>query len=322
MGFWSGYRSALKPLEIEEPIDVYVHRPVGYLIAKLLFHTPITPNQLTVMAIVLGVTGGVLLAVDVPHHLQLGALCLFMSTAFDCADGMLARMRRASSVIGRMLDGLADLFTIAAAAVGSLFVLLALYWSPPWRGVTAFVLAAVTIGTSAFHTTGYDHYKSVYMRLTIPGSKEGDDIDKARERYAAARKEPMGPIVRIMWAIYLYYMRSQSEWIARFDPFTAAHLDTLPEYDPERAEIYRRHARAPMWLWKTFFGVGSVMIGFTVFGAIGRPDVFLLWRLTVLNAIFYFYLKPLQRRASKRAFEEMGLVAGAPAEAQPKAVRS
>jgi hypothetical protein len=55
------------------------------------------------------------------------------------------------------------------------------------------------------------------------------------------------------------------------------------------------------------------MIGFTVFSAIGRPDIFLAWRLVVLNSIFHLYLKPLQRRASKGAFEELGIAAGAAA---------
>jgi phosphatidylglycerophosphate synthase len=311
MGFWSGYRSALKPLDIEEPIDVYVHRPFGYVIAKLLFGTPITPNQLTVTAILLGVGGGALLAIELPYHLQIGALCLFLSTAFDCADGMLARMRKASSVIGRMLDGMADLITIAAAVLGSLGVLIALYWPPLWQIAVVLALAVVTVATSAFHTAGYDHYKSVYMRLTIPGSGEGDDIGQASKRYEEIRRQPMSLTSRCIWTVYLYYMKAQGDWLARFDPFTTPHLAALPPHDPQRAAIYRRHARPAMRIWRTFFGVGSLMIGFTVFSAIGRPDIFLLWRLVVLNSIFHLYLKPLQRRASQRAFAEMGLTPGA-----------
>jgi hypothetical protein len=36
-------------------------------------------------------------------------------------------------------------------------------------------LAVTTAFTSAFHSAGYDHYKNVYMRLTIPGSMEGEE---------------------------------------------------------------------------------------------------------------------------------------------------
>ncbi|MCC6554272.1 MAG: CDP-alcohol phosphatidyltransferase family protein [Polyangiaceae bacterium] len=308
MGFWSGYRAALKPLDIEEPIDVYVHRPAGYVIAKLCFPTPVTPNQLTVGAILLGVTGGVLLAVSsLPYHLQIGAALLFLSTAFDCADGMLARMRKSSSVIGRMLDGIADLFTIVATIGGSIAVLVARYSSPWWHTALAVGLAALTVFTSSFHSTGYDHYKNVYMRLTVPGSKEGDEHAEAVARYEAARAQPMGPVSRLIWWIYINYLKGQEEWVARFDPFTTTRLNALPPYDPGRAAVYRKHAYGAMRLWRYFFGIGSLMIGFTVFSAIGRPDIFLLWRLVVLNAIFHLYLKPLQRRASQGAFAELGI---------------
>jgi hypothetical protein len=129
MGFWSGYRVALKPLDIEEPIDVYTHRPVGYAIAKLAFQTAITPDQITVASIVVGVSSGVLFAATrIPHHLQLGAFCLFFSAALDCADGMLARLRKSSSAFGRMIDGVADLFTISSAVLGTFYVLISMYW--------------------------------------------------------------------------------------------------------------------------------------------------------------------------------------------------
>jgi len=313
MGFWSGYRASLKPLDIEEPIDVYMHRPAGYVIARLSFHTPVTPNQLTLGAILLGVTGGVLLVVEFPYHLQLGALCLFLSTAFDCADGMLARMRKTSSAFGRMLDGLADLFTISGAIIGTVAVMIRHYDPPWWHAAIAVALSALTVFTSSFHTTGYDHYKNVYMRFTIPGSKEGDELPAAIARYEEARARPMGPVRRLMWWIYLNYLKAQEDWISGFDPFTTTRLDALPPHDEARAAVYKKHAQAPMRLWRYFFGVGSLMIGFTVSNAFGRPDIFLLWRLVILNGIFHLYLKPLQRQASQRAFAELGISHQVPA---------
>lgn len=316
MGFWSGYRASLKPLDIEEPIDVYVHRPAGYVLARLCFHTPVTPNQITVGAIILGTFGGVLLAVELPYHLQLGALCLFLSTVFDCADGMLARMRKTSSVFGRMLDGVADLFTISGAIIGAVTVMIRHYNPPWWHAAIVVALSALTVVTSAFHTMGYDHYKNVYMRFTIPGSKEGDELPAALARYEEARARPMGLVRRTVWWIYLNFLQAQKDRVSGFDPFTTMHLDTLPPYDEARAAIYKKHAYAPMRVWRYFFGVGSMMIGFTISSAFGRPDIFLLWRLVVLNGILYLYLKPLQRQASQRAFAELGIAehsSGAPA---------
>ncbi|HEX7450981.1 MAG TPA: hypothetical protein VF294_01775, partial [Polyangiaceae bacterium] len=37
--FWDAYFRSLKPLEVEEPIDVWVHRPPAYVLARILMPT-------------------------------------------------------------------------------------------------------------------------------------------------------------------------------------------------------------------------------------------------------------------------------------------
>src|SRR5258706_12046514 len=107
MGFWLGYRASLKPLEVEEPIDVYIHRPLSYLLARACFRLPISPDFITLSSIVFGLASAAALLATFPHHLQVGGLLLFGSAVLDCADGQLARMRGTSSMFGRMLDGVA-----------------------------------------------------------------------------------------------------------------------------------------------------------------------------------------------------------------------
>ena len=55
-GFWSGYWQSLKSLDVEEPIDLYVHRPLAYLLARALLPTPVSPNLVTLgpMALLAG----------------------------------------------------------------------------------------------------------------------------------------------------------------------------------------------------------------------------------------------------------------------------
>src|SRR6185295_878864 len=100
MSFWSGYRATLKSLEVEEPIDVWVHRPIAYLLARACFRLPISPDAVTALSIVAGVASAACLVSDFRHHLQVGGLLLFLSAVLDCADGQLARMRGTSSVFG------------------------------------------------------------------------------------------------------------------------------------------------------------------------------------------------------------------------------
>src|SRR6476619_3493322 len=45
----------LKSRDVEDPVNLWVHRPLAYLFCKLVFRTRISPNQLTLLSIVLGV---------------------------------------------------------------------------------------------------------------------------------------------------------------------------------------------------------------------------------------------------------------------------
>lgn len=307
MGFWSGYFASLKPLEVEEPIDVWVHRPLAYVFARAAFHTPLSADFVTLLSIVAGVSSGVCFVREFPWHLQIGAALLFASAVLDCADGQLARMRKTSSAWGRMLDGVADLITTCAAAPATVWVLWRMYATPWWQGTIVVSLCVVTMVTSSFHTGMYDHYKNVYLRLTTRFS-EGEDYEAALARFRSTPREELSLVGRFSWPIYLFYTKSQRDYVMGFDPYTSARLTAFPPYDEERAKIYREIAGPVMRVWKSVFGFGSMIFGLALFDAFGRPDVYLLLRLVVLNAIFYGWLRPAQRRASREAFERMGLV--------------
>ncbi|MGE0328611.1 MAG: CDP-alcohol phosphatidyltransferase family protein, partial [Polyangiaceae bacterium] len=145
MGFWAGYWSSLKSRDIEEPIDVWVHRPLAYLIARAAFPTPISPNFITLVSILFGIATGVCFLWPFPYHVQLGGVFLFWSAVWDCADGQLARMRGTASPFGRMLDGVADLVVSICGMGGAVVVLLQSYHDPWWQALIVVVLGVLTI---------------------------------------------------------------------------------------------------------------------------------------------------------------------------------
>jgi hypothetical protein len=302
MKFWEGYWKSLKPLEVEEPIDVWVHRPLAYLIARASYPLPVSPNAITVVSILLGLCSSAAMFAGL---LPLAGAALFASAVFDCADGQLARLRGTSSVFGRMLDGTADLVVSIAAVGGGTYLVWREYSEPAWLGVVAVALCLVTIVTGSFHTSSYDHYKNVFLRFTHPSYREGEDYEQALERFEQTRASA-SPLMRVFWSIYLFYVRSQADYVVGFDP-AASKLSRIPSYDPERARIYREQAGSLMRLWRTLFGFGSLVFGMSVTIAFGVVEYYLWFRLVVLNAIFYGYLRPRQRRASIQAFRSMGV---------------
>jgi hypothetical protein len=102
------YRGMLKVWELEEPLDIVLHRPLAFLLVKGIARWPVTPNQVTLAALVPGLAAGWCFWQGTSTGFLAGAILLFSAHLLDCADGMLARLRGTSSLTGYILDGLVD----------------------------------------------------------------------------------------------------------------------------------------------------------------------------------------------------------------------
>ncbi len=304
-GFWSGYWQSLKSLDVEEPIDVYVHRPLAYVLARALLPTPVSPNAVTLASMGLGLYAAVLMVSSTPHHFQWAALCAFLSTVFDCADGQLARMRKTSSVIGRMLDGTADVLGLSAILIAGCYHIHLKYCTAWWQTLLAVGFSLLVAVLTSIQTTLFDHYKTVFMKLAVPGFKEAESYPEVRRRYEAQTSFTL--VTRLAWALYLQFVGNQSRTVRKFDPHTVTEFSILGEYQPERAQIYREHMADVMGTWRRWFGYGSLMIGVTLALAFEVLEYYMLLRVTLYVLVFYGPLMRRQRQASARAFAALGV---------------
>lgn len=302
MGFWAEYKKALRPREVEEPIDIWAHRPVGFVIARAAYPTPITPDQITIVSLLFGVAGGVCFGVTFPHHLPIGFALLFFSAALDCADGMLARARKTSSPFGRMLDGLCDFTAMGSGGIGALIYLISMY-PGLWQAGVCVGLTALTVWTSSFHTMCHEHLKSVYMR-TVYGTNEGEGWRAAEARKAEAKQRGMSLFERFNWAAYDSYLAQMKSVMPKIDPLVEIDLDRIA-FSQEAAAIYKRHHLRPMTTASNWFGFGMLIFPLAAFTGFGRPDLFLVYRFGFLNLLFWLYFVPMQRRASRAAKAEL-----------------
>jgi phosphatidylglycerophosphate synthase len=224
---------------------------------------------------------------------------------FDCADGQLARMRKTSSVIGRMLDGTADVIVTAAILAGGGYYIVQKYGTTPLYTALGVAFTIVCGVATSIQTTLFDHYKTVFMKLGVPGFKEAESYPEARKRYAA--QTSFTPVTRLAWLLYLQFVGNQSRTVRKFDPYTVTEFSILGDYSPEKAQIYRDHCAKVMGTWRRWFGYGSLMIGITLALALELPEYYLLLRLTVYGVVFYGPLRLRQREASRRAFAALGV---------------
>lgn len=77
-----------------------------------------TPDQVTVIALVLGLAVGVLFAFGTRAGLIAGGVAFYFAFVFDCIDGKLARALKVTSTRGEALDHLADGGRRASATLG------------------------------------------------------------------------------------------------------------------------------------------------------------------------------------------------------------
>ena len=166
MSLLDDYLKTLKPLDVEEPIDVWVHRPLAYLLALALYPTRVSPNAVTVLSILCGCAALVSMVVPFPRHMLIAGMFIFLSAVVDCADGQLARMRKTSSAFGRMLDGAADAIVSFVIVAGGAWVIVRSHSSNVLEMAIYVGLVVLTAVTGSFHTGGYDFYKNLFLRLT------------------------------------------------------------------------------------------------------------------------------------------------------------
>jgi phosphatidylglycerophosphate synthase len=96
----------------------YFMRPIAGVAVALLAKTPITPNQVTILNLVLFLAATVLLvALDDTRGGLVAIGVLELSYMLDCADGMLARHKKLASKAGHHFDFFTDEVKAAALVV-------------------------------------------------------------------------------------------------------------------------------------------------------------------------------------------------------------
>ncbi|HTM21795.1 MAG TPA: CDP-alcohol phosphatidyltransferase family protein [Kofleriaceae bacterium] len=87
----------------------WVCRPPAAVFVYFLQGTPITPNQVTILSVLVCAGAGAMF-VTLPGQLWAAAAALVFELSFvlDCVDGQLARLRKMASPLGHLFDFLMD----------------------------------------------------------------------------------------------------------------------------------------------------------------------------------------------------------------------
>ncbi|MEU4578148.1 CDP-alcohol phosphatidyltransferase family protein [Nonomuraea sp. ATR24] len=109
---------------------VYFVDPVACRVALAVANrTRITPNELTVTSLVLGMISAACLATD---RLVAGAVLFYLSFMIDCVDGKIARLKGTGTPFGLWLDYVGDRVRVVCCAAGLAYGQFALTGDVSW----------------------------------------------------------------------------------------------------------------------------------------------------------------------------------------------
>ncbi len=280
------YRKGLKPLVVEEWVDLLIYRPLGFIVALPLKHSRITPNMVTIASAAAGLLGAAAMAVGRYDWLIWGAVLYALSNVLDCSDGQLARMTSKFSRYGRIYDGVADY------VVGlSTFIAIGIGWRPegyPLLGWWALVIFGGIVATT-YQGMHLNHVRHAYLKA----------IEHTDREHSTRRRKKKRQKSRMMMIFYLpfYYLYRFYLWVER----AVRRQVRLPLELPEEVR-HLPSLRLVLVLW-TFTGKGTHVTLLTIFLLIGRPEQYLwfclipgmLWVLAV-NLVHLNTLRILNRK--------------------------
>lgn len=279
----NGIESTYKARDVEETIDRYFYRPVGYVVARACQPLGITPNAVTIISIFIGVGAGHLFYYrDFGLNLW-GILLWVIADILDSADGQLARMTNHKSKIGRILDGLGGNIMFVSIYLHLFARLIGTYPDIWWGFLMLFVLAG---GIShSIQSSMADYYRNAYMKFVVdPTKSELDNSDHVRAEYTKTLFT-QHPVKKILMRIYLNYTVQQETFSRNFQKLRKRAEENFGQSVPSWFADEYRHLNKPLMKYYAILTTNTRMIVMSVALLTDLVPAYFITEIIVINAI-------------------------------------
>lgn len=272
--------STYKARDVEETLDIYFYRPFGYLLAVVSHRFGLSPNAVTILSMVFGVTAGHLFYYrDVTLNL-VGIGFLIFGEALDSADGQLARIANQKSRYGRILDGLADNLKFL-----SIYLHLCLRVIDVTGTWWIFLFAAAAGVSHSYQSAMADFYRNAYIHFVLnPTSGELDTVAHVRKQYAELTWSN-NFIQKLLMRIYLNYTIQQQALTRKFFHLFRLTRTVFGDVVPAPFTERYKELNKPMIKYYNILTTNTRMIALFVFVLIDHVYLYFGFELAVLNAL-------------------------------------
>jgi hypothetical protein len=288
----------LKHEDVEERIDLLFYRPVGATLTRWLATTSVTPNQVSVVSAIIGGIGGSFFLSDRLAVNAIGMLGFVLANLLDSVDGQLARMKKMTSRLGRVLDGLAGV-----AIFGSIYLSLAIRLSRD-AGWPALLLGVLALLSQAFQNQMADYFRNAYLSCALPSAKGELDSQADAGRLHEAAQTKGHWYERVLFRIYRDYTGRQ-ELMAPRTAKLHERLASLPEAERAEAAEHYRALSKPLLPHLAWLATNVRMLVLFAMLFAGVPGWFFPFNLVPLN-IALAIVVALNERNSQRVLARLG----------------
>lgn len=286
MSLSSEFKQSLKTVDSEEILDLIIFRPISFVLVKLIYNTNITPNHISIVALMFGILTGILYGQATHFYFILGAASFFICNTLDCMDGQLARLKKNGTKIGRVIDGFIDYVTSISVFLGLGVAMTVITGDATY----SWILTIIAGISKALQNMFFDHYRNMYLEH-VYGKASGldEEIKEYSEEKDRLKNVHGHHIEKMLISLYLAYSNLQKNSTKH------AELNVLPdEYKSQNKFLLR------LWSW---IGSTTHMVVLIFFSIINRIDLYLIFVVTWGNLIFAV-LWLWQKRVTERVMME------------------
>ncbi|MCP5106123.1 MAG: CDP-alcohol phosphatidyltransferase family protein [bacterium] len=276
------YKASLKDTAVEEVVDLYFFRPIAFVIVKLIYRLPITPNQISVLSIILGFVSGVFYALGDKKSFFYAGLFYALSHLLDCCDGMIARLKKNGTPIGRIIDGWADYITSVAVYLGLLIGLNNGAFQLPVSPWLLMIPASLSL---LFHCMIVDYYRHEFMAHALGKANSiREDMAFFTEELERLNKNRGKYLEKIMIIFYLGYSKLQ--------------MNKNPVQKKYPREHYYNSNKWLLLLWN-WIGAATHIFVLVLASFLYEPAIFFYYIIGLAN-VWMFLLAVIQIRVNKK----------------------
>jgi phosphatidylglycerophosphate synthase len=253
-------------------------------IIKLLYNTSITPHQVILVSLLIGIFSSLLIIQENKIIVIIGALLLFYKNVLDKVDGSLARAKEMATRRGRFYDSISD-FIVSFF----LFTTMSYKLYIEYNSYLAFLVGFTALIMSMLQCSYFIYYQVSFIKFTGTNT-----INRLVEKVTEEDLLTEDKFTLLLQKIFIVIYGWQD---ILFDKLNNNLLNRLKR----RFNSYNQELINSLWYSNrtfltlaSFLGIGTHMVLIALFAVLDKFEIYfflnlIIWNLLLIFTVIYHY---------------------------------